>query len=73
MQNYIVHVYRARQGDAGSVAGVIEDTESGHQETFHNFAELQTMLSDFIMKGQLEFTGLIPQEQDTHEDVAVIG
>ena len=73
MQNYIVRVYRVRQGDAGSVAGVIEDTESGRQETFNNLAELQTMLSDSILKGQLEFTGLIPQELDSHENVAVIG
>jgi hypothetical protein len=31
------------------------------------------MLSDSILKGQLEFTGLIPQELDSHENVAVIG
>ena len=73
MQNYIVRVYRARNGEEGSVAGVLENTESGRQETFHNLAELHSMLSKSILKGQLEMTDLIPQELDTHENVAVIG
>jgi hypothetical protein len=31
------------------------------------------MLSESILTGQLEMTDLIPQELDTHENVAVIG
>jgi hypothetical protein len=73
MQTYIVRVYRARPEDEGSVSGVIEDVESGHKQSFDSFIKLQSMLADSIGKGQLGFTDLVPQELDTHENVAVIG
>ena len=55
MQNYLVRVYRAHPDDEGSVSGVIEDIESGIQESFHDINELQSLLTRSIMKGQLEF------------------
>ena len=73
MQNYIVRVYRAHPGDAGSVSGILEDVESGRKATFRSLEELQTMLGDSVMRGQLGFSNLVPHELDTHEDVAVIG
>ena len=73
MQTYIVRVYRARPEDEGSVSGVIEDIESGHKQSFNSFIKLQSMLANFIGKGQLGFSDLIPQELDTHENIAVIG
>jgi hypothetical protein len=73
MQNYIVRIYRAHHGDAGSVAGILEDIESGDKIPFHNLNELQTMLADSIVKGQFEFSNFASQELETHEDVAVIG
>jgi hypothetical protein len=73
MQNYIVRVYRAHPGDAGSVSGILEDVESGRKATFHNLDELQAMLADSVMSGQIGFSNLVPDELDTHEDVAVIG
>jgi hypothetical protein len=73
MQTYIVRVYRTRPEDEGSVSGVIEDIESGHKQSFNSFIKLQSMLADFIGKGQLGFPDLVSQELDTHENVAVIG
>lgn len=73
MQNYIVRVYRAQPDDAGSVSGVIEDTDSGQKESFHNLNDLKTMLGNSIMKGQRGLPNLVTQELDTHEDFAVIG
>jgi len=73
MQTYIVHVYRACLEDEGSVSGSIEDIESGQKQSFNSFINLQSMLADSIGKGQLGFPDLVPQELDTHENVAVIG
>lgn len=73
MRNYIVRMYRAYTEDAGPVSGFIEDTDSGQKKSFHNLNDLQSMLGDSIMKGQLGLPILIPQELDEHEDVAVIG
>ena len=73
MQTYIVRVYRARPEDEGSVSGMIEDIESGQNQSFNSFIELQSMLAHSIGEGQLGFSDLVPQELDTHENVAVIG
>ena len=73
MQSYIVRVYRACPEDAGLVSGIIEDIESGLKESFHNLTELQTMLADFIGKGQLGLPIFVPQEESaTYVNVAVI-
>jgi hypothetical protein len=73
MQTYIVRVYRARPEDEGSVSGMIEDIESGLKQSFNSFIDLQTKLAHSIGNGQLGFPDLVPQELDTHENVAVIG
>ena len=73
MQTYIVRVYRAHPEDEGSVSGMIEDIESGLKQSFNSFIDLQSKLAHSIGKGQLEFPDLVPQELDTHENVAVIG
>jgi hypothetical protein len=73
MQTYIVRVYRARPEDEGAVSGIIEDIDSGRQEFFKSLIDLQSKLAHSIGKGQLEFPGLVPQELDTHDNVAVIG
>ena len=73
MQTYIVRVYRASLEDEGSVSGVIEDIESGHKQSFNSSIKLESMLAHSIGKGQLGFPDLVPQELDTHENVAVIG
>ena len=73
MQTYIVRVYRTRPEDEGSISEVIEDIESGQKQSFNSFIKLQSMLADSIGKGQLGFPDLVPQELDTHENVAVIG
>jgi hypothetical protein len=72
MQNYIVRVCRAHSSDLESVSGVIEDTESGEKESFHSLIELQTLLANFIGRGQLELTDLAVPERLTHENIAVI-
>ena len=72
MQTYIVRVYRARP-EEGSVSGVIEDIESGQKQSFNSFIDLQSKLAHSIGKGQLGLPDLVPQELDTHENVAVIG
>ena len=73
MHTYIVRVYRARPEDEGSVSGVIDDIESGQKEFFKSLIDLQSKLAHSIGKGQLGFPDLVPQELDTHENVAVIG
>ena len=73
MQTYIVRVYRARPEDEGSVSGIIEDIESGQKEFFKSLIDLQSKLAHSIEEGQLGFPDLVPQELDTHENVAVIG
>ena len=73
MQTYIVRVYRARPEDEGAVSGILEDVESGRQEIFKSLIDLQSRLAHSIGKGQLEIPGLVPQELDTHDNVAVIG
>ena len=72
MQTYIVRVYRARP-EGGSISGVIEDIESGQKQSFNSFIDLQSKLAHSIEEGQLGFPDLVPQELDTHENVAVIG
>ena len=73
MQTYIVRVYRARPEDEGSVSGVIEDIESGQKQFFKSLIDLQSKLAHSIEEGQLGFPDFVPQELDTHENVAVIG
>lgn len=73
MQNYLVRVYRAHPDDEGSVSGVIEDIESGIQESFHDINELQSLLTRSIMKGQLEIPDLNTREEDAYDNVTVIG
>ena len=73
MQTYIVRVYRAHPEDEGSVSGMIEDIESGLKQSFNSLIDLQSKLAHSIGKGQLGFPDLVPQELDTHENVAVIG
>jgi len=72
MQTYIVRVYRADSADDGSVSGVIEDIESGQQESFHSIDALQTLLAHSVMKGQVEIPDLVTQEADSYDNVAVI-
>ena len=73
MQNYVLRVYRTHPTDAESVSGVIENIDSDQKESFNCLSELQSMLAHSISKGQLGFPDLVPQELDTHENVAVIG
>ena len=73
MHTYIVRVYRARPEDEGSVSGIIEDIESGQKEFFKSLIDLQSKLAHSFEEGQLGFPDLVPQELDTHENVAVIG
>ena len=73
MQNYVLRVYRTHPSDAELVSGVIENVDSGHNESFQSLSELQSMLAHSISKGQLGFPDLVPQELDTNENVAVIG
>jgi len=70
MQTYIVRVYRARPEDMGSVSGVIEDIESGQQEPFHSFNELETMLARSIGEGQLGLPDLVPRVSSARHDAA---
>jgi len=72
MQTYIVRVYRADPANDGSVSGVIEDIESGQQESFHSIDALQTLLAHSVMKGQVEIPDLVTQEADSYDNVAVI-
>ena len=73
MHTYIVRVYRARPEDEGSVSGIIEDIESGQKQFFKSLIDLQSKLAHSIEEGQLGFPDLVPQELDSHENVAVIG
>jgi len=73
MQTYIVRVYRARPEDEGSVAGVIEDIESGQKKYFNSLVNLQSMLADTIGKGQLELTEMVSEELSTLDPVAMAG
>ena len=73
MQTYIVRVYRARREDEGSVAGVIEDIESGQKKYFNSLVNLQSMLADSIGKGQLELTEMVSEELSTLDPVAMTG
>ena len=70
MQTYIVHVYRARPEDEGSVSGVIEDIESGHKQSFCSLIDLQSKLAHHIGEGQLELSDLAIQESPQLEHVA---
>jgi len=71
MQTYIVRVYRAHPENEGSVAGVIEDIESGQKKYFNSFTNLQSMLADTIGKGQLELTEMVSEDLTTLDPVAV--
>ena len=73
MHTYIVRVYRARSEDEESVSGAIEDIESGQKDFFKSLIDLKSKLAHSIEEGQLGFPDLVPQELDTHENIAVIG
>ena len=73
MQTYIVRVYRAVPADDGSVSGVIEDIESGQQESFHGINDLQSLLTQTVMEGQFEIPDLVTQEADAYDKVVVLG
>ena len=73
MQNYVLRVYCTHPTDADSISGVIEHIDSGQKEPFHSLSELHSMLAHSISRGQLGFPDFVPQELDTHENVAVIG
>lgn len=72
MKNYIVRVYRARPDNLDSVSGIIEDSESGQKESFHNIKELQTLLAHSIGRGQFELPELADQKAVMNDKVAVI-
>jgi len=73
MQTYIVRVYRACPEDAGSVAGVIEDVETGQKKYFNSFDKLQSMLAETIGMGQLELNEMVSEELTTLDPVAMAG
>jgi hypothetical protein len=50
MHTCIVRVHRVRPGTIGSVSGIIEDIDSGHNAAFKNLDELETMPSHSIEK-----------------------
>ena len=62
MQTYIVRVYRARPEDQQTIAGVIEEIESGQKALFKSLTDLQCKLAHSIERGQLELTGLVSEE-----------
>jgi hypothetical protein len=70
MQTYIVHVYRARPEDEGSVSGIIEDIESGQKKSFNSLIDLQSKLAHSIGKGQLELSDMAIKESQPLENVA---
>jgi len=72
MPVYVVRVYRAHPEGAGSVSGVIEDSESGQKEPFHSISELQAMLAHSIGRGQLELPDLTSREVINHENINVV-
>jgi hypothetical protein len=72
MRTFIVRVYRAHPADM-SVAGVIEEIESGQKHFFNSLIEIQSMLADSIGKGQLELSDLVPYELTTLDPVAIAG
>lgn len=51
MQNIVADAYRAPISFAGPVSGVIKDTDSGQEASFHNLNALKTMACDAILKG----------------------
>jgi hypothetical protein len=72
MQTYIVRVYRAHPTDADSVSGIIEYIESGHKEPFHGINELESLLAQSILEGQIEIPSLMTRDEGISEKVAVI-
>ena len=61
MQTYVLRVYRAHPANV-SVAGVLEDIESGQKKYFNSFNDLITVMAKSLGKGQLELAELTPQE-----------
>lgn len=55
MQNIVADAYRAPISFAGPVSGVIKDTDSGQEASFHNLNTLKTMACDAILKGPPRF------------------
>ena len=72
MQTYILRVYRTQPEDM-SVAGIVEDIESGQKKYFHGFTDLLTLLEKSIGEGQLELPELTPREVATRDPVAMAG
>jgi hypothetical protein len=73
MQNYVLRVYRTHAKYADSISGIIENIDSGHNESFHNLTELQSILAHSIGDRQVGFPYIVSQELETHDNVAVIG
>ena len=53
MQTYVVRVYRARPEDKETIAGVIEDIESGQKQYFNSLINLQSIQAHTNRKGHL--------------------
>jgi len=71
MHNYVVRVYRASSVGADSISGVLEDIQSGQKDSFHNFNELQALLSDSIRVRQFELSYNSPPEENPGSAITV--
>lgn len=73
MKTYVLRIYSARPEDKETVAGVIEDIETGHKEFFKSLIDLQSKLAQSIGKNQLELSDFASQELNTSVPVAMTG
>ena len=72
MQNFVLRIYRTHSTDSDSVSGILENIETGQEQSFQSLSQLQSMLAQSIEAGPQGFPKLVPSESDIRGDTTVI-
>ena len=72
MQNFVLRIYRTHSTDSDSVSGILENIETGQEQSFQSLSQLQSMLAQSIEAGPQGFPKLVPNESDIRGDTRVI-
>ena len=72
MQNFVLRIYRTHSTDSDAASGIIENIETGQEQSFQSLSQLQSMLAQSIETGPPGFPKLVPGESDIRGDTTVI-
>ena len=67
MQNFVLRIYRTHPTDSDSVSGILENIETGQEQSFQSLSQLQSMLAQSIEAVPPGYPKLVPSKSDIVE------